>query len=370
MIQVHAAKYGIRQLLREITEANGANVRWPALMPASVRAGLEAATGASSAPPPPGTKPSQSTAEFVVGTRAEGNFEGGGEWYPGVIVAVHRARGYGMTYDLEYDDGDQETQVPAAHVRSIEEGVPAANGCMESSDGKSDDDSSVNVEEVGCSICGSLESTEENDVLLCDRTGCFRAFHMHCLNPAVTRAGMIANNLAKAKRRDALAAGCESASRAHADQDDEESDEDDNDVDDTWFCPQCDCLQECLDNIRDALGGGPATNAKESWEKVFPEAKLPPPEPDGEQPSNPSAVAAAAAAAAINGDDDDSSDSDDSDFDPDGAEAAENVEDVPSDIEDGSGKDVTMSSDEDSGSGDDLGSLHASELDELSDVAR
>jgi hypothetical protein len=36
----------------------------------------------------------------------------------------------------------------------------------------------IDVEDVGCSICLSLESTEDNDILLCDRDGCFRAYHM------------------------------------------------------------------------------------------------------------------------------------------------------------------------------------------------
>jgi len=35
-----------------------------------------------------------------------------------------------------------------------------------------DDGSDIDVEDVGCSICGFLESTEENDILLCDHAGC------------------------------------------------------------------------------------------------------------------------------------------------------------------------------------------------------
>lgn len=42
----------------------------------------------------------------------------------------------------------------------------------------SEQDNDINVEDVGCSICKSLESTEDNDILLCDRDGCFRAYHM------------------------------------------------------------------------------------------------------------------------------------------------------------------------------------------------
>lgn len=30
----------------------------------------------------------------------------------------------------------------------------------------------IDVEAVGCSICGLLDSTEEDDILLCDRAGC------------------------------------------------------------------------------------------------------------------------------------------------------------------------------------------------------
>jgi len=61
---------------------------------------------------------------------------------------------------------------------------------------------------------------------------------MACLSPAVTRAGVIANQVAK-KKQQRLA---QSGSNASSDDEDEE-DDDDNDVDEDWFCPQCDCLQ-------------------------------------------------------------------------------------------------------------------------------
>ena len=44
----------------------------------------------------------------------------------------------------------------------------------------------INVEEVACSICGQYESTDDNDIIMCDRTNCFRAFHVKCCEPVMT----------------------------------------------------------------------------------------------------------------------------------------------------------------------------------------
>jgi len=44
----------------------------------------------------------------------------------------------------------------------------------------------INVEEVACSICGQFESTDDNDIVMCDRTNCFRAFHVKCCAPHMT----------------------------------------------------------------------------------------------------------------------------------------------------------------------------------------
>ncbi len=41
-----------------------------------------------------------------------------------------------------------------------------------------DEDDDIDVEDVGCSICGKLDSTEENDIWLCDKAGCYRAYHV------------------------------------------------------------------------------------------------------------------------------------------------------------------------------------------------
>ena len=49
---------------------------------------------------------------FAVGARVEAQFEGGDEWYAGVIEAVD-----GDTYNILYDDGDREIGIAAAFMR-------------------------------------------------------------------------------------------------------------------------------------------------------------------------------------------------------------------------------------------------------------
>jgi len=62
---------------------------------------------------------------FAVGARVEARFEGGDEWYAGVIENVHKG-----AYDVAYDDGDRETNVAAALVRE-----EVASASMRSLDG-------------------------------------------------------------------------------------------------------------------------------------------------------------------------------------------------------------------------------------------
>ena len=62
-------------------------------------------------------------AEFRVGARVEGNWYGRGRWYKGTIKKVyHRDVPYPrFLYDIDYDDGDKETCVPAKRVKPLNE---------------------------------------------------------------------------------------------------------------------------------------------------------------------------------------------------------------------------------------------------------
>lgn len=44
---------------------------------------------------------------------------------------------------------------------------------------------SVAPEAIYCSRCGSTDTTEDNDILLCDNLGCHRAYHQQCQTPVV-----------------------------------------------------------------------------------------------------------------------------------------------------------------------------------------
>ena len=51
---------------------------------------------------------------------------------------------------------------------------------------KATDSSGVSLDDLRCSCCHDGHASTENDLLLCDGMGCYRAFHMHCLEPKVT----------------------------------------------------------------------------------------------------------------------------------------------------------------------------------------
>jgi hypothetical protein len=88
----------------------------------------------------------------------------------------------------------------------------------------------VDVEDIMCSVCNTPDA-EGNDILLCDRAGCLRAYHQNCLDPPAL------------------------------------SEEIDPEAD--WFCRQCACLDECLDLVGEVLGCD-----CDSYTELFPELRL------------------------------------------------------------------------------------------------
>jgi PHD-finger len=82
-----------------------------------------------------------------------------------------------------------------------------------------DEDGQIDLEYVLCTKCGTSDTTDENDLVLCDNTGCFRAYHQECLEPHVS------------------------------------SDVFEEDEDSDWFCWQCECIADCLEMLDDEFEG-------------------------------------------------------------------------------------------------------------------
>mmetsp|Transcript_24236 Transcript_24236/g.35912 ORF Transcript_24236/g.35912 Transcript_24236/m.35912 type:complete len:705 (+) Transcript_24236:123-2237(+) len=105
-----------------------------------------------------------------------------------------------------------------------------------------DDDSGISLDNLKCCSCLRGEATDENDLLLCDGVGCFRAYHMHCLSPIMTP--------------DKAAA------------------------EDDWFCPICTALAKLVAEVQSEYIGDEWHNDEDgsiiSWDQVndvFPEAE-------------------------------------------------------------------------------------------------
>jgi len=92
-----------------------------------------------------------------------------------------------------------------------------------------DDGEEVDVEEVGCSKCGRFDADDDNDVVLCDREGCYRAFHVNCCDPPPTP---------------------------------------DDLAEDDWFCHQCNCMQRIVDKINETFDKNYDDDVKR-WTTVF-----------------------------------------------------------------------------------------------------
>eukprot|EP00986_Skeletonema_menzelii_P009858 scaffold4599_cov138-Skeletonema_menzelii.AAC.4 len=71
------------------------------------------------------------------------------------------------------------------HRRRFEPRTGEAHVDAEDASVKSDS-SGVSLDDLKCSCCHGGAATDDNDMLLCDGIGCYRAFHMQCLEPKMT----------------------------------------------------------------------------------------------------------------------------------------------------------------------------------------
>jgi len=69
--------------------------------------------------PEPSTSRSEEEIRMLkLGAHVEALFEDGDEWYPGTVASAHLSpTSKRVTYDIAYDDGDNETHVPSSKVR-------------------------------------------------------------------------------------------------------------------------------------------------------------------------------------------------------------------------------------------------------------
>jgi PHD-finger len=89
---------------------------------------------------------------------------------------------------------------------------------------EADEDDQIDLETVACTACASNDSTDDNDIVLCDMAGCFRAYHQACLQPPMDASVF-----------------------------EQEGD---------WFCWQCECLMDCLELVEKEVEGAEL----ESWQ--------------------------------------------------------------------------------------------------------
>ncbi|KAL7576427.1 hypothetical protein ACA910_018230 [Epithemia clementina (nom. ined.)] len=87
-----------------------------------------------------------------------------------------------------------------------------------------DTDSGVTLDNLHCCVCHTDHATDENDLVMCDGTGCYRAYHMKCLKPELTLADL------------------------------------ENEDSPDWFCPLCMALSRTLLSIQIEYKG-------EEWEE-------------------------------------------------------------------------------------------------------
>jgi PHD-finger len=104
--------------------------------------------------------------------------------------------------------------------------MPPKTAKTSAQDQNDDEDDGISLDELQCCVCLKGECSDENDLLMCDGNGCFRAYHMECVHPHVSP---------------------DTAAEEHADDD--------------WFCPLCETLADVLYQIQAGTVGG------EEWEE-------------------------------------------------------------------------------------------------------
>lgn len=77
---------------------------------------------------------------------------------------------------------------PEGHMRRrrVEPRTAEANTSSNASASHASDSSGVSLDDLKCTCCNEGHASHENDLLLCDGENCYRAFHMHCLEPKLT----------------------------------------------------------------------------------------------------------------------------------------------------------------------------------------
>jgi len=77
---------------------------------------------------------------------------------------------------------------PEGHTRRrrVEPRTAEANTASNASASHASDSSGVSLDDLKCTCCNEGHASHENDLLLCDGENCYRAFHMHCLEPKLT----------------------------------------------------------------------------------------------------------------------------------------------------------------------------------------
>ncbi|CAB9510706.1 PHD-finger [Seminavis robusta] len=123
--------------------------------------------------------------------------------------------------DKECNDGAKRTNGKSGSAKKKQ--AATTKTAKAKADDESDS-SGVSLDDLKCCICLIGDASDENDLLMCDMQGCFRAFHMGCLEPRVTL------------------------------------DEVESKKDEDWFCPLCSNIANCMHKMQSYYMG-------EEWEQ-------------------------------------------------------------------------------------------------------
>mmetsp|Transcript_18952 Transcript_18952/g.28604 ORF Transcript_18952/g.28604 Transcript_18952/m.28604 type:complete len:362 (+) Transcript_18952:82-1167(+) len=161
---------------------------------------------------------------------------------------IHKAVGFKFILETLAHDGDdnqrrvrpeaeilsakQKYRATKEEIRKVLEEIDTIDNEIRwgNPDMNNDDNGSIDVENVACSKCGGMICDDHNDIVMCDRKNCYRAYHMNCCDP----------------RLDLEQIG---------------------DPDDDWFCHLCETMERAINKINELFDKN--YSDPDQWTRVF-----------------------------------------------------------------------------------------------------
>lgn len=93
---------------------------------------------------------------------------------------------FGLNHQARMSPRTPEFRMPTLKCEDTIGALASPLKKMKEQKEEEEDSSGISLDELACCVCFGNESTDDNDLVLCDGAGCFRAYHQGCLPPSTS----------------------------------------------------------------------------------------------------------------------------------------------------------------------------------------